>query len=252
MRIKLSSLVLVSLISNNAVGDCYTDGYNAGLSSCLANCPVIPDRYQEGYSAGFSEGKARGYSEGYSKGFVDGREGIIVEGCDWTIRPYMIKEYSAILGNDLTLTLPILLNGNKEIMVSNHTKLKYYPKGLITSGTTPQGTHAFSVDSLGGNPLPNPSAKTTVRLLIVNGKFSSAITSTITNESNNSSTPTFSCNTTLNSCEMELNFGNGNENLSISTPQNATWLGDCTNTDLSKLCNIRLNKPYQTIALIFQ
>ncbi len=229
MRIKLSSLVLVSLISNNAVGDCFNDGYNTG------------------YSKGLSDGQQ-------SCPLYDPPLSVLCESyCSTSTSTTTIirKEGAAKLENDLTLTLPILLDANGKAIVSDPTKLKYYPKGLITSGTTPQGTHAFSVDSLGGNPLPNPSAKATVRLLIVNGKFSSAITPTITNDSNNSSTPTFSCNATLNSCEMELNFGNGNENLSIPTPQNATWLGDCTNTDLSKSCNIGINKPYQTVVLIY-
>lgn len=236
MRIELSSLVLVSLISNNvAWGDTYTDcfneGYMAGRTSCPTSCPPC-ERYS--YDIGFEEG---------------------LNIC----RVETPKKTASTLGNDLTLTLPILLDATGSTMINNPTQLKYYQKGLIT-GIAPQGFHSFTVDSLGGNVLTNPSAKATLQLLVIGGSFSNNILPTISSE-NNGSMPfnssisiadlITSCNSSLNSCELVLNFGKGNEKVSFPTPQNATWLGDCANNDVTKFCNIDINKPYQSIALIF-
>ncbi len=220
--------------SNIALGDVYDTcspyddvfkkGYDEGMQRCPA-CAACPDHwYQQIY-------------------------GNKITACYEDVK----KSTGAKLDNDLSLTLPILLNANGETMVNNPTLLKYHQKGLIT-GTTSQGFHAFTVDSLGSNSLPNPSAKTTLRLLVIRGTFPSTTIPVITSENNglNTSNQNFTCNANSNNCEMVLNFGNGKEKVSIPTPQNATWQGACINPDLEKSCNVEMNKPYQTIALIFQ
>jgi len=230
-----SSIFFAGLVFSNIIlGDVYggicDDGYNRGYEEGTATCPQILCSACPGLFD---------YQDGQKEGLTACYEDVK-------------KSTGARLGNDLSLTLPILLNANGETMVNNPTQLKYHQKGIV-AGTTSQGFHAFTVDSLGGNPLPNPSAKATLRLLVVGGTFPSTITPVITSENNAPNAPSqiFICNANSNSCEMVLNFGNGKEKVSIPTPQNATWQGSCTNTDLGKSCNVEMNKPYQTIALIY-
>lgn len=235
MRISIffAGLFFSNIALGGVYGTCspYSDvfkiGYDEGIAACPQMlCSACPGMFEQ----------QDGYKEGLKACYEDVK-----------------KSTGAKLENDLTLTLPILLNANGETMTNNPTQLKYYQKGLIT-GTTSQGFHAFTVDSLGGSSLPNPSAKTTLRLLVVRGIFPSTTIPIITSENNvlNASNQNFTCNANSNSCEMELNFGNGKEKVSIPTPQNATWQGNCVNTDLEKSCNVEMNKPYQTIALVFQ
>ncbi len=234
MRTKLSSLVLAGLVSNNVAwgdsySDCYAQGFNEGYQSC-ATCTPCDVVYKNRFKSELTT-------------------------CH-TVTP---KKVASMLGNDLTLTLPVLLNANGETIINNPTQLKYYQKGLVTE-ITPQGFHSFTVDSLGGNVLANSSAKATLQLLVIGGSFSNNILPTISSENNDSmpfNSPmsaadlTTSCNNSLNSCELVFNFGKGNEKVSFSTPQNATWLGDCVNNDVTKFCNVDINKSHQSIALIF-
>jgi len=234
-----SSIFFAGLVFSNIIlGDVYggicTDGYNKGYEEGIATCPVLSCPTLD--------------CNEYCPDILCARCPDGLTACYEGVK----KSTGARLGNDLSLTLPILLNANGETMVNNPTQLKYHQKGIV-AGTTSQGFHAFTVDSLGGNPLPNPSAKATRRLLVVGGTFPSTITPVITSENNAPNAPSqiFICNANSNSCEMVLNFGNGKEKVSIPTPQNATWQGSCTNTDLGKSCNVEMNKPYQTIALIY-